>query len=161
MARLKKGSAAAKAWGAKMRRLRSPKKRRKKPIQRRTKQKNKTMAKRKTTRRTRTASLFGVNTAKALGAGIYGALRSRTSLMLAPYTSRIPLGNVSDEVGMLVVSTLGKKYLFKKAGTLREALTAGQTIELARIGEAVATGSLGISFGNMGGGSASTGYNFA
>ena len=81
--------------------------------------------------------------------------------MLAPYTSRIPLGNVSDEVGMLVVSTLGKKYLFKKAGALRDAMSAGQTIELARIGEAIASGSLGIGLlgGNNGGNNG--GYVFA
>ena len=100
---------------------------------------------------------MGINTAKALAAAIYGAVRMKTSNMIAPYTSKIPLGNISDEAGMLIVATLGKKYLFKREGVLREAMTAGQTIELARIGEAVATGSLGI---NLLGGSESSGNGY-
>jgi len=98
----------------------------------------------------KSSSIFGINTMKALSAGIYGALRMKSSNMLAPYTSKIPLGNISDEAGMLLVSTLGKKYLFKRAGVLRDAMTAGQTIELARIGEAIASGSLGINLLGMG-----------
>lgn len=117
------------------------------------------MAKKKTKRRSykRSASIMGINTAKALAAGIYGALRMRTSQTIAPYTARLPLGNIADEAGMLIVATMGKKYLFKKAGVLRDAMTAGQTIELARIGEAVANRSLGL-----GGGQAQeNGYVFA
>lgn len=107
-------------------------------------------------------SILGINTAKALSAMLYGGVRSKTSNMLAPYTSRIPLGNVSDEVGMLAVTTLGKKFLFKKAGTFRDALTAGQTIELARIGEAIASGQLGnINLFGGGQSSQSSGYVFA
>lgn len=122
------------------------------------KQKRRNMARKRYVRKKRSyrksASILGVNTAKALGAMIYGGVRMRTSNMLAPYTSKIPLGNISDEVGMLAVTTLAKKYLFKRAGTLRDAMTAGQTIELARIGEAVASGNLGIS---IGGGNAENG----
>jgi len=104
---------------------------------------------------------MGINTAKALSAALYGALRMRTSNMIAPYTSKIPLGNVADEAGMLLVTTLGKKFLFKRAGTMRDAMTAGQTIELARIGEAVASGSLGINlFGGINN-SGGNGYVFA
>ena len=122
----------------------------------------KSMAKRKTRRATRKSmSILGINTAKALAAGLYGAVRARTSNTIAPYTSRIPLGNVSDEAGMLLVSTLAKKYLVKRSGVLRDALTAGQTIELARIGEAIASGNLGIGLGGSSNGESSNGYVFA
>ena len=121
----------------------------------------KSMAKRKTRRATRSMSILGINTAKALAAGLYGAVRARTSNTIAPYTSRIPLGNVSDEAGMLLVSTLAKKYLVKRSGVLRDALTAGQTIELARIGEAIASGNLGIGLGGSSNGESSNGYVFA
>jgi len=127
------------------------------------KRKKRTMAKRKTKRRSykKSTSIMGINTAKALSAALYGALRMRTSNMIAPYTSKIPLGNVADEAGMLLVTTLGKKFLFKRAGTMRDAMTAGQTIELARIGEAVASGSLGINlFGGINN-SGGNGYVFA
>lgn len=122
-----------------------------------------TMAKRrKSTRRKsygrKSGSILGVNTAMALGAIAYGAIRSKTSDMLAPVTAKIPLGNISDEATMLIVTTLGKKFLVKKQGVLRDMLTAGQTIELARIGEAVISGDIKL------GGSTSTssnGYVFA
>ena len=121
--------------------------------------KRRRIAKRRVSRRS--ASIMGINTARALAAALYGAIRMKTSNMIAPYTSKIPLGNISDEAGMLLVTTLGKKFLFKKAGTLREAMTAGQTIELARIGESVMSGNLGINlFGNSAP-AESNGYNFA
>lgn len=122
----------------------------------------KRMAKKKRKSYKRSSSVFGINTAKALSAAIYGALRSKTSNILAPYTSKIPLGNVSDEAGMLIATTLAKKYLFKRAGTMRDAMTAGQTIELARVGEAVVNGQLGINLFGMGSSNTSgNGYVFA
>ena len=169
MAKLKKGSAAAKAWGRKMKRLRNkPKsKRRKSSNLIKSKPKRRMAKRRKTTKKRsskRSASLFGINSAKAISAMIYGAIRMKTSSAIAPYASKIPLGNISDEAGMLVVTTLGKKYLFKRAGTMRDALTAGQTIELARVGEAIISGNVGNIFGGLfnGGESAPTGngYNF-
>ena len=115
------------------------------------------MAKRRYTRKPvkrrsvkRSASIMGINMGKATAAMLYGAMRARTSNMLAPYTSKLPLGNIGDEVGMIVASMVGKKYLFKKAGVLRDALNAGQTIELARIGDAAASGQLNLPFLNMG-----------
>ena len=170
---IKKGSAAAKAWGAKMKRLRNKARSKSKPKKRKSStikykpQKNRMAKRRKTTKKRsakRSASLFGINSAKAISAMIYGAVRMKTSGMIAPYTSKIPLGNVSDEAGMLVVTTLGKKYLFKRAGTMRDALTAGQTIELARIGEAIISGQVGNILGGLMGNSgnaASSGYQFA
>jgi len=153
---MKKGSPAAKAWGRKMKRLRSgtasPKKK-----SSTTKYKPKgTMAKhrytRKPARRTsnRSVSIMGINMGKATAAMLYGAIRAKTSNLIAPYTSKLPLGNIGDEVGMIVASVAAKKYLFKKAGVLRDALNAGQTIELARIGDAAASGDLNLPFLNMG-----------
>lgn len=163
---IKKGSAKAKAWGAKMRRLRNSKNRKKRSPIIKLKAKRRMVKRRKSTKRRsvkRSASILGINTSKAMAAAIYGALRSKTSNLIAPYVSKLPLGNVADEAGMLAVSYFGKKMLFKKAGLGREVLNAAQIIELARIGEAVSTGSLGINlpFGNSNAESSSNGYNFA
>jgi len=165
MARFKKGSKQAKAWGAKMRRLRkaSPTGN----FNSVTKLKNnRTMTKRRYTRTTkrrttkkRTTSILGVNVGKATSAMMYGAMRARTSQMLSPYTSKLPLGNIADEVGMIGLAWAGKKYLFKGSGVLRDALTIGQSIELARIGDAVISGQVGIPFLNMGSSSPATNGN--
>ena len=146
MARLKKGSAAAKAWGRRMKRLRSgstkSKKRYSKP--KRIKTKVRYMPKKKRSRSKKTASIFGINTGKALAAGLYGAVRARMSNFLAPYTAKIPAGVVSDEVGMVVALQLLKKFALKRAGVLRDSATIGQAIEFARIGEAVSTGQINL-----------------
>lgn len=153
---MKKGSKEAKAWGRKMKRLRSPTRKRKKSNSA-TKLKYRTMAKRryvrKTKRRTtkRSMSFMGINLNTALASMGYGAIRARTSQMLAPYTQKLPLGNIADEVGMIVASWAGKKYLFKGSGIARDALSAGQKIEMARIGDAVASGNVGIPFLGMAG----------
>lgn len=148
MARLKKGSAAAKAWGRKMRRLRGggkskSRKRYSKP--KRIKSKVRYMPRKKKRSRSRkSAAIFGINTGKALAAGLYGAVRARMSNFLAPYTAKIPAGVVSDEVGMVVALQLVKKFALKRAGVLRDSATIGQAIEFARIGEAVATGRINL-----------------
>ena len=164
MAKIKKGSAAAKAWGRKMKRLRSgtasPK-----PKSSTTKYKPKrTMAKRRYTKSKRraakkSASFFGISLGKATAAMLYGAMRAKTSNLLAPYTSKLPLGNIGDEVGMIAASVAAKKYVFKKAGVLRDALNAGQTIELARIGDAAASGDLNLPFLTGGAAAPSTNGN--
>ena len=163
MAKLKKGSAEAKAWGAKMKRVRAkPKKSKSRTSPKRrtsTKRKTNTMAKRKTVKRRKSNSMkiFGINTSRALAAGLYGAGREKLSNMLSPYVSKLPLGNVADEAGMYLAAWAGKKFLFKQKGIIRDALSIGQDIEMARIGEAVATGSLGLpKFG--GAATQSTGY---
>jgi hypothetical protein len=75
---------------------------------------------------------------KYLAAGLYGALRARTSNALSPITQKIPLGDVADEAGMFAANwAVGK---FVKAA--RPVTQAGMLIEAARIGEAVATGSI-------------------
>jgi len=147
MARFKKGSAEAKAWGRRMRRLRGgsktkSKKRYSKP--KRIKSRVRYMPKKKRSRSRKSAAIFGINTGKALAAGLYGAVRARMSNFLAPYTAKIPAGVVSDEVGMVVALQLVKKFALKKAGVLRDSATIGQAIEFARIGEAVATGRINL-----------------
>lgn len=137
--KLKKGSAEAKAWGRKM--ARSPKRKTLTKLKR-----NSTMVKRKTKRRTSRKSnkVLGLNVSKVSSAMLYGALRGRTSDFLSRYTAKIPLGNISDEIGMFLLASAGKKYIFKKSGILREALTIGQGIEMARVGEAIINGQVGI-----------------
>ena len=151
MVKLKKGSAAAKAWGRKMKRLRAarkPKSKRSSTLKRRKSIKYKRakprMAKKKRKSYRKSASVWGINTSKAAAAGIYGAGRSRMSTLLSPYTSMLPAGAISDEVGMIVALQLLKKMVFKKAGVMREAATAGQAIEFARIGEALAMGQINL-----------------
>jgi len=165
MAKMKKGSKEAKAWGQKMKRarnktLKSPTVKRRKPT---TKYKNKTMAKKRTTRKKSSVSnkkLFGINLGKAFSTMLYGGIRSIASNKLAPYTSRIPLGIISDEAGLLLVSTFGKK-IFKKNDIFKEVLTAGQTVELARIGEAVFNGQLGLNLFGQNQEANNNGYIFA
>lgn len=148
MGKLKKGSAAAKAWGRKMKRLRSKSTRSTTPKRRKiTKLRKRTMPKRRkkaTRRSSKTMSIWGINLGKGGAAALYGAIRARASNYLQPYTSKIPVGAVSDEVGMIIATQMAKKFVFKKAGIAREALTLGQAIEFARIGEAVATGQINL-----------------
>lgn len=148
MARFKKGSAAAIAWGRRMKRLRSSKtKSRSSPIRRSiTKRRTRsTMArKRKVSRRSRSMSIWGINLGRGGSAGLYGAVRARMSNFVRQYTARLPLGVVGDEVGMIIALQALKKFAFKKAGVMRTAASIGQDIEFARIGEAVATGQLNL-----------------
>lgn len=113
--------------------------------------------KRRTSRNKRSISILGINLGKAGAAALYGAGRAKISNLLAPYTSKIPLGVISDEVGMVIALQLAKKYVIKKAGILRDAATFGQAIEFARIGEAAATGQLNL--GILGGQQAQTNGN--
>jgi hypothetical protein len=79
----------------------------------------------------------------AIGALVYGAGRAKLSSMLTPITSRIPmLGNVSDEVVLAGAAWfIGNKF---KQPLIRDISRAAFTVEVARIGEAIATGQLGI-----------------
>jgi len=77
-----------------------------------------------------------------LAAGIYGGLRERISLALAPMTSKIPLGDVADEVGMLGVAYVAKRFLGNKVPMLKDVATAAMLIESARIGESVMKGNI-------------------
>lgn len=77
------------------------------------------------------------------GAALYGAARQYLSDKLAPLTSKIPLGGISDEVGLIGLAWLGKKFLGNRIPVVSSVAKAGMLIEAARIGEAVATGQLG------------------
>jgi len=76
-----------------------------------------------------------------LGAGLYGAGREKVSNFLAPYTNKIPLGNITDEV---VMGTLGYFAMKKGSGIVRDVGKAAMTIEAARIGETLVSGSLNL-----------------
>jgi len=88
-------------------------------------------------------STYGI-VGTVLGAGVYGAFRAKVSNYLSQYTSKIPLGNISDEVGMGLLCILGKKFIGRKVPMIKKVFDAGLIIESARIGEAVATGSLSL-----------------
>lgn len=118
------------------------------------------MAKRKATRRRSKSmgSFFGINVGSALSAAIYGASRQKLDSFVGPYAQRLPLGNVADEAGLIMALTLAKKFLFKGKSILRDAASAGQLIEFARIGDAVASGD--VKLGNMSNGAGSSGNIF-
>lgn len=84
-----------------------------------------------------------------IGAGIYGAFRAKVSNYLSQYTSKIPLGSISDEVGMGLMCILGKKFLGRRVPMLKKVFDAGLVIESARIGEVVATGGLSLGSTNQ------------
>jgi len=90
--------------------------------------------------------------ATLLSAGLYGAFRAKVSNYLSQYTSKIPLGNVSDEVGMGLLCLLGKKFIGNRVPLAKKVFEAGLYIECARIGETVATGQLGLGQNNNMGG---------
>lgn len=73
---------------------------------------------------------------------LYGAVRQKVSDAIAPVTSKIPLGGVSDEVGMALVCWGISKYAGK--GMLGNVARKGLVIENARLGEAIAQQGLGL-----------------
>jgi len=105
--RLKKGSAAAKAWGAKMRKLRLGVSSSKSKI-------GGKMAKRRAVRRTikrrvkRTSAKMNLGMTIAGGVG-YGALRQKISDLIAPLTAKIPGGVYADNLALGIVSYLAAK----------------------------------------------------
>jgi hypothetical protein len=80
-------------------------------------------------------------TSLLLGAGIYGALREKAANALIPVTSMVPLGNAGDEV---ILGVLGYMLAKKGSGVFRQVGKAAVTIEAARVGEMIASGTLGI-----------------
>lgn len=75
----------------------------------------------------------------AMYAAAYGGVRERISNFLAPYTSKVPLGTIGDEV---VLGGVGY-FLAKKSKNkmLKGIGRAALVIEAARVGEAIADGS--------------------
>lgn len=101
------------------------------------------MAKKKSFKRSKSASFMGINVKRALASAVYGGMRAKVSNYLKPYTDKIPLGNISDEAGMIATSILVKKFIGRKIPFANELTKAALDIEFARIGEAVATGDIG------------------
>lgn len=72
-----------------------------------------------------------------VGAAVYGAGREWASDKLQPLLSKIPAGDLADEVGMGLLSyavATGKIPLVNKLPYSREIGRAGLTIEAARAG---------------------------
>lgn len=74
-----------------------------------------------------------------VGAGVYGAVRGRLSAMIAPVTSRVPLGTVADEVALLAASY----FVAKKTGSgfINSVAKGAAIVEASRLGAAMADGS--------------------
>ena len=144
--KLKKGSQAAKAYMARIRNLRGhtlTKSRGVKKMPRR----------RRTRHRFARARRYGRSRggkgvmAIILGGGIYGALRSYISSAIAPLTSKIPLGNVADNIGMGIVSYFAYK---KGSGIIKDAGMIGLGIESAMAANDLVTSGLGTNGGTGG-----------
>lgn len=87
---------------------------------------------------------YGGMMAQVLGAGIYGAVREKASNALMPITSKVPLGNISDEVVLGISAILLKRTLGRKMPIVAKIADAGIVIESARIGEAIVNGQVGL-----------------
>lgn len=113
------------------------------------------MARRRTKRSRKASSSFLKPTTILVSSGIYGAMRAKVSGLLAPFTSKIPLGDVADEAGMFALAYLLSK---KTSGTFKQVGQMGMAVEAARLGEAVISGSVfGSTASNGGMGSATLG----
>lgn len=105
----------------------------------------------------RSARRGGVGNSAALlqvDAMAYGAVRQYASDAIAPFTSKIPLGTLSDEIGMGLLCWGVSKYAGK--GMLGSVARKGLVIENARVGEALVTGGLGTLTGTSAVGSNAT-----
>ena len=78
-------------------------------------------------------------TSVIIPAVIYGAARERVSGFIAPFTARVPLGGLADELGMGVLGFMAAK---RGKGLLKKVGMAALTIESARVGSSVINGSL-------------------
>lgn len=78
-----------------------------------------------------------------VGGAIYGAMRSPIAQLIKPLTDMLPLGNISDEAGMMALAVLSKRFI-GGSGIIGAIPEAAVFVESARIGEAVATGTTGL-----------------
>ena len=69
----------------------------------------------------------------------YGAVRGKVSQLIAPVTSKIPFGNLADEIGMGVLSYYAAK---KGTGMVKKLGQAGLIIESAQAGQTLVAGNL-------------------
>lgn len=79
-----------------------------------------------------------------VGAGVYGALRTKAAQAVQPLTANLPFGNIADEIALGGLAVILKKTVGKKMPMLNPVLNGAIAIESARIGEAIAMGQLGI-----------------
>ena len=104
-------------------------------------------------RRTHKRGLGGGITGTIIGGVVYGAGRTYVSNLVAPLTSKLPLGQYADNVAMGLVSWLlatGKIPLVNKIPMSREIGKAGLCIEAAFAGQELmgkAGGAIGVSGG--------------
>lgn len=70
---------------------------------------------------------------------LYGAVRGYLSNLLAPLTSKIPLGGIADEVGAGVLDYFVAK---NTSGMIRDVALKGLTIENAMLGAGIVSGGL-------------------
>lgn len=89
-----------------------------------------------------------------VAAGIYGAGRGFIASKVEPLTSKIPLGSLSDNVGMLGINWALNKYVGNKIPLVKQATSAGLLIEAAMIGAELAQ----TGFGTTTGSSTTTSY---
>ena len=83
-------------------------------------------------------SLFsGIGGIVQIDSMLYGAVREKISNVISPYTSKIPLGGISDEIGMALIDYLAAK---KGSGMIRDIGLKGLVIENARVGDAIVSG---------------------
>jgi len=73
----------------------------------------------------------------AAPAALYGAVREPIANALTPLTSKIPLGDVSDEIVLGTLAYFGAK---KTSGFMRNLCRSALVVESARIGESVRKG---------------------
>lgn len=101
------------------------------------------MAKRKKRRSYARIARAAKPMAVLLSAGAYGAVREKISNALMPVTSKIPLGNIADEVTLFGAGYLLQKNVRNKL--VKEIAQAGMVVEAARIGEAAINNEIGLS----------------
>lgn len=85
-----------------------------------------------------------------VGGAAYGAGRAWIADKVSPYTSKLPLGNIADEVGMGVLLIVAKKLNKGRMPWLNHIANGGLAVESARIGEAIASGSVGMGSSSSG-----------
>lgn len=77
-----------------------------------------------------------------LSAGLYGAGRQKLSDAVAPLTSKIPLGAISDEVGLFALHYFANKMFKNKL--VSQITQSGMAVEAALIGAEVAKGNVSL-----------------
>jgi hypothetical protein len=139
MARFKKGSAAAKAYMAKIRGMTShSKKRGANNVAR----KRRSFSRRRVSRRRYGRSNNGMSWSKILiGGGLYGAARAPLAAVTTPLVQKVGIvpSGYEDEVGNAIVSYLAMKY---GSGMIRDIGHAGLIVETARVASSVSSGFL-------------------